>query len=143
MSSRSGGWKLSNLYTPKYTRDIKFIELLDLEPITISIQSEEDKNSEIVITPSDICDSVLNSQSYKELVSALNISTCENIDVILMIKEKLIQSMQNMIFRIAFLMRLHRDQWLGSIQNLDKKQEIITHFFGDPQNLVLNQLRTN
>ena len=69
--------KIEQRYTLKNTRDIKFTKLTDLEPVYINNLSEEEKNSEIVITSKYICDSVKNSLPYKELVCALSISTYE------------------------------------------------------------------
>ena len=79
----------SNLFTPKYSKDFKFTELADLPSIHCKSQQEEEKSSETVAVTSGICDSVKNSQPYRELDSTLNIVTYDNIDALVMIKEKL------------------------------------------------------
>ena len=89
MSSNNKSWKLSNLYTPKYTKDIKFTELADLAPIHFKDQLEDEKSNESIVVPSGICDPIKNSQSYKELISTLNISTYDNNDAFIMIKGRL------------------------------------------------------
>ena len=58
MSPNNKSWKLSNLYTPKYSKDFKFTELADLPSIHCKSQQEEEKSSETVAVPWGICDSV-------------------------------------------------------------------------------------
>ena len=89
MSSNNKSWKLSNLYTPKYKKDIKFTELADLAPIHFKDQLEDEKSNECIVIPSGICFLIKNSQSYKELISALNISTYDYNDAFIMIKGRL------------------------------------------------------
>ena len=89
MSSNNKSWKLRNLYTPKYTKDIKFMELADLAPIHFKDQLEDEKSNECIVVPSGMCDPIKNSQSYKELFSTLNISTYDNNDAFIMKKGRL------------------------------------------------------
>ena len=89
MSSNNKSWKLSNLYIPKYTKDLKFTELTDLASIHYKNQPEDEKYGESDVVPSGICDPVKNSHPYKKLISALNIVVYNNIDALTMIKEKL------------------------------------------------------
>ena len=89
MSSNNKSWKLSNLYIPKYTKKIKFTEPADLALLHFKDQLEDEKSNECIVAPSGICDPIKNSQSYKELISTLNISTYDYNDAFKMIKGRL------------------------------------------------------
>ena len=51
MIPKKQSWRLSNLYIPQYTSDIKFCELNDLAPDWINPQLEEEKYNENVLVP--------------------------------------------------------------------------------------------
>ena len=58
MSSNNKSWKISNLYTPKDTKDIKFTELADLASIHFKDQLEVEKSNECIVVSSGICDPI-------------------------------------------------------------------------------------
>ena len=71
MSPNNKSWKLSNLYTPKYSKDFKFTELADLPSIHCKSQQEEEKSSETVAVPWGICDSVKKTPNHIGCLSQL------------------------------------------------------------------------
>ena len=121
--------RLSNLFIPQYTSDIKFCELNDLAPDWINPQLEEEKYNENVLVPFGIWDAVKGTHLYKELLSKLKIETYENADALEMVKKNLDSECTNYAITNEILEEiLNRDDSREEVQDPDWQKEADTLF---------------